>query len=196
MAFGSAIGTGLSYGSAAAIQAAGPAVLLVYLVCSAAVFMVMCALGEMAVRHPASGSFGQHASKYLGPFTGFITGWTLAFQMAVVAIADVTAFGSYLGFWSSGVPRWIWIFTVAFIIAALNMMKVKDFGETEFWLSPITVTAIVAMIAGGITIIIVGFGLPPEANPGLGTLLAAGGFFPNGFCGPLASFSIVMFAFG
>ena len=41
MALGSAIGTGLFYGSAGAIQLAGPAVLLAYLVGGAAVFMVM-----------------------------------------------------------------------------------------------------------------------------------------------------------
>ncbi|MHA7244618.1 amino acid permease [Paeniglutamicibacter antarcticus] len=196
MALGSAIGTGLFYGSAAAIQAAGPAVLLAYMIGGAAVFMVMRALGEMAVRHPVSGSFGQYASKYLGPFAGFITGWTFTFEMAIVALADVTAFGIYMGFWFPGVPRWIWILAVVFFIAALNMMKVKVFGETEFWLSLIKVSAIIAMIIGGILIVLFGFGLPAEAKPGFSTLLAAGGFFPNGFWGLLASFSIVMFAFG
>ncbi len=44
MALGSAIGTGLFYGSAAAIEKAGPAVLLAYLIGGAAVFMVMRAL--------------------------------------------------------------------------------------------------------------------------------------------------------
>ena len=58
IALGSAIGTGLFYGSAAAIKAAGPAVLLAYLIGGAAVFIVMRALGEMAVRNPVSGSFG------------------------------------------------------------------------------------------------------------------------------------------
>ncbi|MDO5744901.1 MAG: amino acid permease [Micrococcaceae bacterium] len=196
MALGSAIGTGLFYGSAAAIQSAGPAVLLAYMIGGAAVFMVMRALGEMAVRHPVSGSFGQYASKYLGPFAGFITGWTFTFEMAIVALADVTAFGIYMGFWFPGVPRWIWILAVVFFIAALNMMKVKVFGETEFWLSLIKVSAIMAMIIGGVLIVLFGFGLPAEATPGFGTLLAAGGFFPNGFWGLLASFSIVMFAFG
>ncbi|VTR58169.1 Probable transport protein YifK [Serratia fonticola] len=46
MALGSAIGTGLFYGSAGAIQLAGPAVLLAYLVGGAAVFMVMRAFGR------------------------------------------------------------------------------------------------------------------------------------------------------
>ena len=196
MALGSAIGTGLFYGSAAAIQLAGPAVLLAYMIGGAAVFLVMRALGEMAVRHPVSGSFGQYASRYLGPFAGFITGWTFAFEMAVVAIADVTALGIYMGFWFPDVPRWIWILAAVLLISALNLMKVKVFGETEFWLSIIKVAAIIAMIIGGAAIVVFGFGLPDTANPGLDTLLGSGGFFANGFWGVLASFSIVMFAFG
>ena len=196
MALGSAIGTGLFYGSASAIQSAGPAVLLAYMIGGAAVFLVMRALGEMAVRHPVSGSFGQYASRYLGPFAGFITGWTFAFEMAIVAIADVTALGIYMGFWFPEVARWIWILAAVLLISALNLMKVKVFGETEFWLSIIKVSAIIAMIVGGAAIVVFGFGLPDTANPGLETMLGSGGFFANGFWGLLASFSIVMFAFG
>ncbi|MCQ1947531.1 MULTISPECIES: amino acid permease [unclassified Arthrobacter] len=196
MALGSAIGTGLFYGSASAIQSAGPSVLLAYMIGGAAVFLVMRALGEMAVRHPVTGSFGHYASRYLGPFAGFITGWTFAFEMAIVAIADVTAFGIYMGFWFEDVPRWIWILAVILLIAALNLMRVKVFGETEFWLSLIKVSAIIAMIVGGAAIVVFGFGLPDAANPGLDTMLGSGGFFANGFWGLLASFSIVMFAFG
>ena len=46
MALGSAIGTGLFYGSAAAIQRAGPSVLLAYLIGGAAIFFTMRALGD------------------------------------------------------------------------------------------------------------------------------------------------------
>ena len=69
------IGASLFVGSSVAIAEAGPAVLLAYLIGGAAVFMVMRALGEMAVRNPVSGSFGSYARQYLGPLAGFITGW-------------------------------------------------------------------------------------------------------------------------
>ena len=84
IALGSAIGTGLFYGSAKAIQAAGPSVLIAYLIAGAAVYMVMRALGEMAVHNPVAGSFGQYASQSLGPLAGFITGWTYTFEMIIV----------------------------------------------------------------------------------------------------------------
>lgn len=198
MALGSAIGTGLFYGSSAAIQAAGPAVLLAYMIAGAAVFMVMRALGEMTVRHPVTGSFGQFANRYLGARWGFITGWTYAFEMVVVAIADVTAFGVYMGFWYPDVARWVWIVAVILFIDAINLLGVRAFGELEFWLALVKVTAIIAMIAGGIAIIIFGFSNQSPDASGIGALFnpATGGFFPMGIEGLIASFAIVVFAFG
>lgn len=197
MALGSAIGTGLFYGSSSAIQAAGPAVLFAYMIGGAAVFIVMRAMGEMAVKHPVSGSFAHYASRYLGRFAGFVTGWTFAFEMAIVAIADVTAFGIYMGFWFPQVAQWIWVLAIVLLIAAINLMKVKVFGETEFWLAIVKVTAIIAMIVGGAALIIFGFNSPEtETATGFTTLMSAGTLFPNGFVGLLLSFSVVMFAFG
>ncbi|MFA7893551.1 amino acid permease [Pseudomonas putida] len=197
MALGSAIGTGLFYGSASAIQMAGPAVLLAYLIGGAAVFMVMRALGEMAVHNPVAGSFGHYASTYLGPMAGFILGWTYAFEMVIVAIADVTAFGIYMGFWFPEVARWTWVLGIVLVIGALNLCNVKVFGELEFWLSLLKVGAIVAMILAGLGIMAFGFSQVGSGQAvGVGNLFEHGGFMPNGVAGLIASFAVVMFAFG
>lgn len=198
MALGSAIGTGLFYGSASAIKLAGPSVLLAYLIGGAAIYMMMRALGEMAVRNPVSGSFGQYASQYLGRFPGFLTGWSYAFSMLVVCLADVTAFGMYMSFWFPDSPRWIWVLGIVFFIGALNLCSVKVFGEMEFWLSLLKVTAIVSMILAGLAVLMLGIqlGSSSEAVSGVGNLWQHGGFFPNGVSGMIASFTVVMFAFG
>ena len=197
MALGSAIGTGLFYGSASAIQMAGPAVLLAYLIGGAAVFMVMRALGEMAVHNPVSGSFGQYASTYLGPMAGFILGWTYAFEMIIVCLADVTAFGIYMGFWFPEVARWVWVLGIVFLIGGLNLCNVKVFGEMEFSLSLLKVAAIVAMILGGFGIMLFGIHSAGDTQAsGISNLWAHGGFMPNGVGGLIASFAVVMFAFG
>ncbi|AVB16986.1 MULTISPECIES: amino acid permease [Pseudomonas syringae group] len=197
MALGSAIGTGLFYGSASAIQQAGPAVLLAYLIGGAAVYMVMRALGEMAVHDPVSGSFSHYATRYMGPLAGFVLGWTYAFEMIIVCLADVTAFGIYMGFWFPEVPRWIWVLGIVFLIGALNLCNVKVFGETEFWLSILKVSAIVAMIVAGFGIMIFGIGSSTSGTEiGISNLWVHGGFMPNGVTGLIASFAVVMFAFG
>lgn len=46
--------------------------LLAYLIGGAAVFIVMRALGEMAVRNPVSGSFGSYARQYSGRWPGLL----------------------------------------------------------------------------------------------------------------------------
>ncbi|MGZ7458278.1 amino acid permease [Pseudomonas sp. Ma2-10] len=197
MALGSAIGTGLFYGSASAIQMAGPAVLLAYLIGGAAVFMVMRALGEMAVHNPVAGSFGHYASTYLGPMAGFILGWTYAFEMVIVGMADVTAFGIYMGFWFPEVARWIWVLGIVSVVGGLNLCNVKVFGEMEFWLSLLKVGAIVAMILGGFGIMLFGISTAPGAQAtDISNLWSHGGFMPNGVGGLIASFAVVMFAFG
>ena len=207
IALGSAIGTGLFYGSASAIQAAGPSVVLAYMIGGAAVFMVMRAMGELALAHPVAGAFSEYATRYLGPWAGFVTGWSYALEMALVAIADVTAFAIYMQFWFPGTPSWIWIVSVLLILLAVNLTKVKAFGETEFWFTLIKVSAIVAMIIGGLALLLMGVHTHAEVAPSITNLWALpnadnggggtqGGFFANGWQGFLACFTVVMFAFG
>ncbi|WP_253272519.1 amino acid permease [Arsenicicoccus sp. oral taxon 190] len=196
IALGSAIGTGLFYGSADAIRLAGPAVLLGYLASGLAVFMVMRALGEMAVRDPGAGSFGRYARTHLGPLAGFVTGWMFVLEMLVVAVADVTALTIYLGHWWPQVPGWCWVVATIALVTALNLIHVRVFGETEFWLSLIKVTAIVAMIVAGVVILALGLDTPGGAQVGVHNLWSDGGFAPYGAWGVLLSLTVVVFAFG
>lgn len=196
LAIGSAIGTGLFYGSASAIQLAGPAVILAYIMGGAAVYMVMRALGEMAVRNPVSASFGRYAADYLGPLAGFLTGWTYILEMIIVGLADVTAFGIYMAFWFPHVPQWIWVLAIVVLICALNLCNVRFFGELEFWLALAKILAIGAMIVGGAAIIFLGIGMKGDQASGFANLWSHGGFFPHGSAGLIASLAVVMFAYG
>ena len=197
LALCSAIGTGLFYGSATAIKMAGPSVLLAYIVAGIAIYIVMRALGEMAVQNPVSGSFSHYASQYIGPLAGFTTGWTYVFEMIIVALADVTAFGIYMGFWYPDVPRWIWILSLIMFLGAINLIHVKVFGELEFWLSIVKVSAIVAMILGGIGLMFYGFHADHSSVvPGIQNLWIYDGFMPHGIAGLVACLSVVVFAFG
>ncbi len=195
IALGSAIGTGLFYGSASAIQMAGPSVLLAYLIGGVFAYIIMRALGEMSVNNPQASSFSRYARDYLGPLAGYITGWTYCFEMLIVAIADVTAFGIYMGVWFPEVPHWIWVLSVVLIIGAINLMNVKVFGELEFWFSFFKVATIVVMIVAGVGIIIWGIGNGGEPT-GVHNLWSNGGFFSNGVMGMILSLQMVMFAYG
>jgi len=195
IALGSAIGTGLFYGSAEAIQAAGPSVLLVYLLGGAVVYFMLRGLGEMAVRMPISGSFAEYARRFLGGWAGYITGWAYAFEMVIVCLADLTAIGIYMQFWFPHSPQWVWVGVTLLIVGAANLASVRWFGELEFVFTLIKVTAVVAMIAGGAAILILGLGSDP-GQLGPANLWNDGGFFPHGPGGMISAFILVLFAFG
>ncbi|MBG6247279.1 MULTISPECIES: proline-specific permease ProY [Symbiopectobacterium] len=195
IALGSAIGTGLFYGSASAIQMAGPSVLLAYIIGGVIAYIIMRAQGEMSVNNPQASSFSRYAQDYLGPMAGYITGWTYCFEILIVAIADVTAFGIYMRVWFPDVPHWIWVLSVVLIIGAINLMSVKVFGELEFWLSFFKVATIIIMIVAGIGIIVWGIGNGGQPT-GISNLWSHGGFFSNGVMGMVLSLQLVMFAYG
>ncbi|MFH7391255.1 proline-specific permease ProY, partial [Pseudomonas syringae pv. tagetis] len=79
----------------------------------------------------------------------FVLGCTYAFEMRIVCLAYVTAFGIFMGFWFPDLPRWIWVLGIVFLIGALNQCNVKVLGETEFSQSNLKDSAIVAMIVAG-----------------------------------------------
>lgn len=195
IALGSAIGTGLFYGSAGAIQAAGPSVLLVYLLGGAVVYFMLRALGEMSVRHPVRGSFAVYCREHLGGLGGYITGWMFAFEMMIVCLADLTAIGIYMKLWFPATPSWVWITVTLLVIGAANLASVRWFGELEFAFTIIKVGAVVAMILGGAAILAFNLGENPELT-GIDNLWSDGGFFPNGVQGMIAAFILVLFAFG
>src|SRR5512141_789103 len=87
MGLGSAIGAGLFLGSGAGVQAAGPAVLISYLVAGTLIILVMWALGEMAAANPNSGAFSVYAAKAMGRTAGATVGWLWWLQLVVVIAA-------------------------------------------------------------------------------------------------------------
>jgi amino acid transporter, AAT family len=195
MALGMCIGAGLFLGSASTIKLAGPSVLFAYLFGGAMIFIIMRALGEMAVQDPVAGSFSTYAHKYLGPFAGYLTGWNYWILMMGVGIAESTAVGIYMKQWYPDLPQWIWTFGSVAMIGGLNLMAVKVYGELEFWFALIKVLTVVLMIVGGATIIWLGWG--NGGHPvGLSNLWTHGGWFPNGVTGMVLALPVLVFSFG
>ena len=191
---GSALGTGLFLGSGRAIAMAGPAVILAYAIGSALASVIGAATGEMAVRYPVRGGFGAIATRYLGPYAGFLT--RVAYWTATVVITGVelVSVATYLNYWWPQLPLWagIAVFGVAIII--LNITSVKSFGALEFFLSSIKVISVIAFILVGLCLVF--FGLPSHAAVGTANLVNDGGFMPHGFGSVWLSLAVVMFSFG
>jgi amino acid transporter, AAT family len=194
MSLGAAIGVGLFLGSASAIKLAGPGILLGYAFSGMIMFFIMRALGEMAIQKPVAGSFSKYARDYLGPLAGYITGWNYWFLWIVTGMAEITAVGIYMEYWFPETPRWIWALAALVIMASVNFLAVKAYGELEFWFALIKIVTILAMIVSGAGMIFWGIGNGGIAT-GIQNLWANGGFFPNGIKGVLLSLQMVMFAY-
>lgn len=195
MALGMAIGTGLFLGSADSIQMAGPSVIFAYMFGGLMIFIIMRALGEMAVNDPVAGSFSSYAHRYLGPFAGYLTGWNYWLLMVGVGMAESTGVGIYMKEWFPELPQWIWVFGSVVVIGTLNLMAVRVYGEMEFWFTMIKVVTVVLMILGGAGMIWLGWGNSGQPL-GLSNLWSHGGWFPNGLHGMMLALPIVVFAFG
>jgi amino acid transporter, AAT family len=194
MGLGSAIGAGLFLGSGAGVQAAGPAVLVSYLIAGTLVIIVMGALGEMAAAHPSSGAFSTYAEKALGPTAGATIGWLWWGQLVIVIAAEaVGAAGLIASVWP-GLPVWLLALTFMVIFTVINLLGVNNYGEFEFWFAIIKVAAILAFLAVGVALM-AGW-LPQSPSPGLTNILGTDGFAPAGLGGIATGLLVVIFAFG
>ena len=194
MAIGGAIGVGLFLGSGKAIHNAGPAVILCYLLAGAVVFLMLRALGEMAVQRPVSGSFASYARDLVGPWAGYATGWTYWLMWITIVMAEITAVGIYVQYFFPDVPQWVPALASVVVLLGANLASVRLFGETEFWLAIVKIVAILAFIASGIFIVVFGIGDLSD-HAAISNLWSHGGFFPKGIHGLLVALQIVTFAF-
>jgi L-asparagine transporter-like permease len=192
MGLGGAIGTGLFMGSSIAIGYAGPAAMISYAIAAFIAVVMVFSLSEMAVMHPAAGSFGVYAETYLNPWAGFTVRYTYWFCQVVAIGGEAVAAGTYMGFWFPGVPVWIWSLGFAAAIVFLNSRSVKNFGTVEYWFALIKVTAIIGfIILGGAALF--GVGQPAVGFHNLSGL--PGGFMPHGLKGVWMGVIIGIFSF-
>jgi L-asparagine transporter-like permease len=193
IAIGGAIGTGLFLGAGKGISKAGPSLILAYAIAGLVIFFIMRALGELLMYRPVSGSFSEYAREFIGPFAGFVTGWTYWLFWVVTGITEVTAAAAYMTYWWD-IPQWVSALVFTIILYGANLISVKLFGELEFWFSMVKVTAIIGMILICAGILTIGFSDAGD-TASLTHLWSNGGFFPHGVGESLMTLQMVMFAF-
>ena len=192
MGLGTAIGAGLFLGVGVGIRAAGPAILIAYVIAGAIVISVMRMLGEMAAAHPSSGSFSTYGRMAFGHWAGFLLGWIYWFLLIMACGAEITGASALMAGWF-GVPQWLPALIVVGVLTAVNLAQVKGFGEFEYWFAMIKVVVILAFIVIGV-LLWLGV-LPASGFVGFDNVRESG-FAPNGLTGVAAGLLAVAFAFG
>jgi AAT family amino acid transporter/D-serine/D-alanine/glycine transporter len=154
----------------------------------------MRALGELLTYRPVAGSFASYAEEFVGPFAGFVTGWSYWFMWVVTAMAELTAIGIYVHFWLPDVPQWLPGLCALAILYGTNTLAVRVYGELEFWFALLKIITILGLILSGLVVIFFKVGAL-GATASFSNLWTHNGFMPFGLLGVLLTLQIVMFAY-
>ena len=192
MGLGSAIGAGLFLGTGVGIAAAGPAVLIAYVIAGFITVCFMQMLAEMVAARPSSGTFSTYAAQAFGPWAGFTIGWLYWFMMIMIMAVEITGASAIVAAWF-GISPWIPALVAIVAFTVVNFSAVKNFGEFEFWFALIKVAVIVAFLIIGVALWL-GL-LPASGFVGLSNVSEVG-FMPNGWSGVATALLAVAFAFG
>jgi amino acid transporter, AAT family len=187
VAVGGSIGTGLLLGSGAAIQVAGPAVVLTFVLSALISWTVAMALGEMSAVHPAAGSFGVYAELYVNRWAGFIARYGYWFSVVIAIGSEVVAAATYMRQWYPAVPALVWMVTFSLFLLAINFFSVGHYGTFEYWFALLKVITIFVFILIGAALLFAG-----KVQP---QYVAQGGFAPKGWSAPLLAISFGLYSF-
>ncbi len=189
---GGIIGAGLFVGSSASIAAIGPAAVLSYALAGLVILFIMRMLSELAAGAPNTGSFTEFARLGLGDWAGFTAGWLYWYFWVIVLPIEALAGARLLSAWVPGVPVWALGTLLLSVMAAVNLLSARSFGEFEFWFASIKVAAILIfiVIAGAYAC-----GLGAPAGPRFAALTGHGGFAPHGLAAILSGVTTVIFSF-
>ncbi|KAF1979037.1 high-affinity amino acid transporter [Bimuria novae-zelandiae CBS 107.79] len=196
IAIGGVIGAGLFVGSGGALSKGGPAsVLICFMLIGVMIMLMMQALAELAVLYPVNGAFYQYIVRFVDPAWGFAMGWDYAIQWLTMLPFEITAAAITIEFWGHyNIAIWIAVFLT--VLAVVQIFGVRGYGEVEFVLSVIKITACIGFIIFGI---IVNCGGVPTDNRGyIGARYwhAPESAFRNGFKGFCSVFVTASFAYG
>ncbi|WP_327352908.1 amino acid permease [Streptomyces sp. NBC_01304] len=195
IALGGAIGAGLFVGSGVGIRAAGPAIIVSYVVAGLLVLLVMRMLAEMSAAQPATGSFSVYAAKALGPWAGLTAGWLYWSLLVVSVAAEAIGAADIVTKWVPGVPGYVWMTVFMALFTGSNLAAVRRFGDLEFWFAGLKIAAICAfLLLGALAVLDM---LPGTADsPGTAHLTDHGGFLPHGWHGVALGMVAAVFAYG
>lgn len=187
VAVGGSIGTGLLLGSGAAIQVAGPAVVLTYVLSALIAWTVALALGEMSSAHPAAGSFGVYAELYLNDWAGFVARHGYWFSVVFAIGSELVAADTYMRIWFPNAPVAFWMIVFGLFLLAVNFFSVGHYGTFEYWFALIKVVTIFVFVLSGAALLFGGKVHPQYTRHG--------GWAPHGWLAALQAISFGLYSF-
>lgn len=192
LALGTVVGGSFFLGTAIAIRASGPAILLAYILGGVLVYLILTALSEMTVANPYPGSFRTYSEKMLGPLAGFVVGWVYWTGMVLAMSSEAVAASLFLKTWIPGLSIPVMAISIVVGVTLLNLLGSRTLSNLESGLAAIKLAALVGFIGLAVALVVGLF--PGRAPVGLG-VLGTEAFLPAGIGGVAGSMLIVIFSY-
>ncbi|MFW2487397.1 amino acid permease [Clostridium chromiireducens] len=192
MALGTVIGGSFFLGAAVAIHAAGPSILISYILGGVLVYFILYALSEMTVANPDSGSFRTFAAQSFGPGAGFVVGWVYWTGMVLAMSSEATAVSILVREFVPNVSISLLGGGVIIGVTLLNLLGADKLSKLESGLAAVKLLAIISFMIIAICLIV---GLIPGTSAiGVGEL-SREPFIPGGIRSIAGSMLIVIFSY-
>lgn len=192
MALGSIIGGSFFLGSSVAINAAGPSILISYILGGFLVYFILYALSEMTVANPHSGSFRTFAAQAFGPGTGFVVGWIYWIGMILSMSSEASAVSILLHNWIPNMSIALGGSIIIIGVTLLNLLGADKLSKLASGLAAIKLLAIISFIIVAL-LLIIGI-IPGRSAIGIGEVVGEP-LMPGGISGIAGSMLIVAFAY-
>lgn len=154
MALGSVIGGSFFLGTAVAIKAAGPAIVISYILGGILIYFILFALSEMTVANPDSGSFYTFTAQVYGPGAGFVVGWVYWTGMVLAMSSEATAASILIREWYPKASISILGSIIIVVVTLVNLLGADKLSKLESSLAIVKVFAIIAFIILAILLVI------------------------------------------
>lgn len=192
MALGTVIGGSFFLGSSVAIHAAGPSIVISFILGGILIYFILYALSEMTVHNPDSGSFRTFAAEAFGQGTGFVVGWVYWTGMVLAMSSEATAAAILLRQWLPNISIPLLGGIIIITVTLLNLLGADKLSKLESGLSSIKLFAIISFII--IAILLVAGLFPGKPAVGFSNL-GNEPFMAGGIKGIAGSMLIVIFAY-
>lgn len=174
------IGSGIFALPAAVALIVGPAAVYAYLICGAAMALVLLCFAELGSTTSRSGGGYAYIERSFGPFWAFLAGVLLWFGFGVlsdaaIATAMVETIAAAFPEFAAPLPRALLLIAFFGTIIAVNIAGAKEGARMAVTLTVIKLVPLVALVVASLPslqlVAFTGGGLPPMAKLGEASLL-------------------------
>lgn len=96
-----------------------------YILITIAILFTALSYGKMVRIFPSAGSAYTYTKKTINPKLGFLVGWLALLDYLFLPMINALLAGIYLSSSFPGVPSWVWVVGLVFIITVMNIAGIK-----------------------------------------------------------------------